>query len=991
MTSIFLSYARGDDEPFVQRLYDDLTAKGFDVWFDRRSMPSRMLTFHQEIRDAITASDLLLLVVGPKAATSDYVTQEWQFAYLAANKRVNPIVRLDGVNPDGNRKDGYDLIPEDLKLLHAEDFRDDNRYTEHLENLVRQLNEPAAPVGKLVTVPELPPGYRAQPERLRALRDLLLIDLKKPVVVTGVAARVGLEGMGGIGKSVLASAMAHHPEFRRAFPDGIYWVRLGQHPRVEELQRDLAKELGGDGLFDTAGAGKEQLRSLLADKAALLILDDAWDRPSADAFNVAGPRSRILLTTRDAGLVTNLAARENHYRVELPTLAEARAILAGAAQVAPDDLPAEADAVIGECGRLPLALALCGGMVQGVTTWSDVLGALRTHDLGSLSTDYPLEKQHQNAWKAMDASVRVLPPDEQERFVELAVFAVDTGAPLEAVATLWAHTGELSTFQSKTLLDRFIRRSLVQLRTSSNNGNTANIVLHDLLYHFASGIAERRFGSIAALHQRLLDAYAAMSPEGWASGPDDGYFLQHLCEHLVSAGKDGEAVELLLEAAWIERLVMAGFVTTLVDAYDLILGRAKERPKDGIRIEALRLVQGALRLSQHVLAPHPEELPSQLHGRLLDSGNPEVDQVLEGLRARTRRPWLRPVTASLTAPGGPLIRTLAGHTNLVTAVAVSPDGKTIVSGSRDHTVKVWDLATDRELRTLKGHTDSVDAVAVTPDGCTIISGSRDKTVKVWDLASGRDLRTLRGHNRRVTAVAVTPDGCTIISGSRDKTAKVWDLATGRELRTLAGHTYGVTAVAVTPDGTTIVSGSRDHIVKVWDLATGRELRTLTGHTGSVTAVAVTPDGKTIVSGSVDKTVKVWDLATGRERRTLTGHTGSVTAVAVTPDGKTIVSGSENGTVKVWDLATGRELSTLAGHTDWIAAVAITPDGTTIISASGDGTVKVWDLACCKLVATFVAEGDVRTCAATGPPVTIVAGDEIGVVHLLRLESVSVLR
>jgi hypothetical protein len=161
MAKVFLSYARGDDEPFVWRLQEDLKKAGFDVWFDRVSMPSRLLTFHQEIRDAIAARERLILVVGTKAVASDYVTQEWQFAYFAAHKYVNPIVRLDGQNPDGSRLDGYELMPEDLKLLHAEDFRDDARYAAHLKNLVRQLREPLPPVGKLVAVPELPPGYRA--------------------------------------------------------------------------------------------------------------------------------------------------------------------------------------------------------------------------------------------------------------------------------------------------------------------------------------------------------------------------------------------------------------------------------------------------------------------------------------------------------------------------------------------------------------------------------------------------------------------------------------------------------------------------------------------------------------------------------------------------------------------------------------------------------------------------------------------------------------
>jgi len=124
MNSIFLSYARNDDEAFVRRLHADLTDAGFDVWFDRVSMPARQLPFHQEIRDAIAARNRLLLVVGPGVLTSDCVTLEWRFAYFEAGKCVNPIVRLNGRRTDGAAIDGCQLIPEDLKLLHAEDFRD---------------------------------------------------------------------------------------------------------------------------------------------------------------------------------------------------------------------------------------------------------------------------------------------------------------------------------------------------------------------------------------------------------------------------------------------------------------------------------------------------------------------------------------------------------------------------------------------------------------------------------------------------------------------------------------------------------------------------------------------------------------------------------------------------------------------------------------------------------------------------------------------------
>jgi hypothetical protein len=188
MSGIFLSYPRGDDEPFVERLYQALRSRGFEVWWDRVSMPSRRLTFYQEIRDAIAARDRLVLVVGPRSAASDYVRQEWQFG-LQDDKVVTPVLRLGD----------YATVPDELRLLHAEDFRDDARFAFHLDNLARQLSEPPPPLGKLIAVPSLPVHYLARADDLGALRDSLRADLDRPVVIGGAAARVGVHGMGGIG------------------------------------------------------------------------------------------------------------------------------------------------------------------------------------------------------------------------------------------------------------------------------------------------------------------------------------------------------------------------------------------------------------------------------------------------------------------------------------------------------------------------------------------------------------------------------------------------------------------------------------------------------------------------------------------------------------------------------------------------------------------------------------------------------------------------
>jgi small GTP-binding protein len=202
---------------------------------------------------------------------------------------------------------------------------------------------------------------------------------------------------------------------------------------------------------------------------------------------------------------------------------------------------------------------------------------------------------------------------------------------------------------------------------------------------------------------------------------------------------------------------------------------------------------------------------------------------------------------------------LKGHTDIVWGVAVTPDGKTVVSGSGDTTLKVWDLETGKCRATFEGHTDVVWSVVVTPDGKTVISGSGDKTLKVWDLETGKCRATFRDHARDVYGLAVTPDGKTVVSGSWDKTLKVWDLETGKCRATFDGHANDINGVAVAPDSKTVVFGSDDNTLKVWDLETGKCRATFEGPTGPVPGVAVTPDGKTVVLCSTNNTLRVWSL------------------------------------------------------------------------------------------------------------------------------------
>ena len=381
MTSILLSYARADDEPFVRRLCDDLTTAGFAVWFDRNDLRSRGQTFHHEIRDAITNCDRVVLIVGPKAVASEYVRQEWQYAWFDGEKVVTPILRLNGKTTAGETIDGYAIIPDELKLLHCEDFRDDAHYKVHLQNLIASLNEPAPPLGKLISVPSLPAHFLTRIDRLIPLRDAVRSGLDSLAPLGGTATHqkfhgiastarhVGMHGMGGIGKSVLANLLAHDRKVREAFPDGLVWVGLGSVPKLADLMRRVHKDLGGDGAFADEHEGKSKLEQILADKAVLMILDDVWHAADANVFDVLGPRCRALITTRDAGLLTKFGG--THHLVELLADEEALRLLAVSIGKEVHELPAEARAVLKECGRLPLAVSLAGGMVHAGIPWEN--------------------------------------------------------------------------------------------------------------------------------------------------------------------------------------------------------------------------------------------------------------------------------------------------------------------------------------------------------------------------------------------------------------------------------------------------------------------------------------------------------------------------------------------------------------------------------------------------------------------------------------------
>ena len=342
---------------------------------------------------------------------------------------------------------------------------------------------------------------------------------------------------------------------------------------------------------------------------------------------------------------------------------------------------------------------------------------------------------------------------------------------------------------------------------------------------------------------KFIDWFNQLSEEG------KKYYLGCLPETLLDGKDYTKLYKLLSDYEFITTKINHPLfgIQALIEDYDLLdNSKIRYNSEYAETVKALKLIQGTLSRSAHIIFQDSKQLKGQLSARLTHFDLPEIKNLLAQI-ATDKNIGLYSLMGSLIPPGGGLIRTLEGHSYSVEAIAVTPDGKTVISGSVDKTIKIWDLVTGTEKFTVKGHSYSVKVIAVTPDGKTVISASRDKTIKIWDLVTGTEKFTVKGHSYSVKVIVFTPDGKTVISASTDNTIKIWDVETGTEKFTLKGHSSWVSAIALTPDGKILISGSHDNTIKIWEIETGAEIATFTGES-PINCCAVAADGVTIVAG-----------------------------------------------------------------------------------------------------------------------------------------------
>jgi guanine nucleotide-binding protein subunit beta-2-like 1 protein len=251
---------------------------------------------------------------------------------------------------------------------------------------------------------------------------------------------------------------------------------------------------------------------------------------------------------------------------------------------------------------------------------------------------------------------------------------------------------------------------------------------------------------------------------------------------------------------------------------------------------------------------------------------------------------------------------------------------------------------------LTGHNGWITSIATTPEAPnTIVTGSRDKSLMVWNLKReaenyGTAVRRLTGHSNYVSDVAISSDGQFALSGSWDSTLRLWDINTGKTARRFVGHGKDVLSVGFSADHRQIVSGARDRKINIWNTLGQCKLSFVEkGHQDWVSCTRFSPNAQNpvVVSGGWDKTVKVWNLSSSKIRYDLLGHTGYVNTVTISPDGSLCASGGKDGAAMLWDLNEGRHLSTLESG-DVINALCFSPTRYWLCAATA-GTIMIWDL------------------------------------------------
>lgn len=379
----------------------------------------------------------------------------------------------------------------------------------------------------------------------------------------------------------------------------------------------------------------------------------------------------------------------------------------------------------------------------------------------------------------------------------------------------------------------------------------------------------------------------------------------------------------------------------------------------------------------------------------------------------------------------PEIKVQIGHTGIITQTLLSPDGKLVLSASRDKTIKLWEVVTGRLVRTFEGHTENVNTICFSPDGNNIFSGGNDKSIIVWEVSTGKILKKFIGCESEIVSISISPDGG-LLASSAGSEIIIWDVLSGEKVKTLTGHTstigkinfspdgmylissalkelklwniktgklekdfeknnYYYFSPVFSPDGKLILTGGGDRIIRLLEVASGKVIRSYENNESRVTTVTFSPDGKSFLSGCDDKTVTLRDVNSSQIISIFISHSDDVRSVCFSPDGKYVLS-STGTEIMLSEAESGRFIESFEGHTGAVSSIVYTPDGKYILTGCFDKTLKLWEVATGRLIKVFEGHTDiVKTVAVSSDGRYALSGAADNTVRLWEVATAKLLK
>ncbi len=614
---VFLSYARKDDIETVRKVYEKLCESGLKVWWDMANMTQRELAFTEEIGQVIKNTERLVLFVGDAMPSSEYVDAEWRYARKCGVKVYPVLYACDKDDPDK-----FKLVPQRLRRMHIRDLTGALSVDEEIEKLIEDLNQPLPALAPLLNVPALPAGYVERESILDTLVEHFFGDRSENI---GEIRFCSVSGMGGAGKSTVASALCHDEAIRRQFEE-IIWVRLGDSGTLIDAWRQIAVQCSLP-LDLNELEMRIELTKRYERKTCLFVFDNCTDAKIVEFLKNAldTSRNRVLLTFRENTL-SNAFGIKNYPVANAMTKEEALRLLAGYCRVKQEDLGEGAERFIDAVGKHALALSIGAAMYLEFNDW-DIIAESYAEAEAEFEAVIP-NYEYKGVMASIDASAKNLTPEASTLFRMLAVFPHEISIPVKQVTMLWedkikelyavsAGVGAKVFFQLKSLHNK----SLIVY-----DAENKCVTLHNLVAYYLS------------LKQDVIPLLAPFVEK--ISANKDEYYYEYILYHLIAQGKEDEARKLLFSYDYqFEKIGTNGLNSLMCDF----------KYWNDAETDMLRMFY---KLSAPIIKADRRQIAAQLFGRFQYPNDLSgIHGLMMQAYASAQRPFLCPSDVCMMPPG----------------------------------------------------------------------------------------------------------------------------------------------------------------------------------------------------------------------------------------------------------------------------------------------------------------------------------------------------